>query len=110
MPGGGIKKHETPEQAAIREVEEEIGVRIEQLDYRLGVYSNTKEGKNDTIYCFVVELSQEPKYTKGIFNFEISDIILASLEALPDRTSLATKTRVFEYKNNDISENIRPWS
>ena len=32
MPGGGIKKYETPEQAAIRELKEEVNIEIEQLD------------------------------------------------------------------------------
>ena len=32
MPGGGIKKHETPEQAAVREIKEELGIEIESSE------------------------------------------------------------------------------
>ncbi len=110
MPGGGIKKHETPEKAAHREVKEEIGLSIEQLDYKLGVYSNTKEGKNDTIYCFVVELTQKPILKKKKFNLEIADVIWSSLLDFPHQTSRATKQRVVEHLNKDIQADIRPWS
>lgn len=109
MPGGGIKKHETPEQAAIREVKEEIGLEIEQLDYRLGTYSNHKEGKNDTIHCFVVELDKKPQLKFKRLNLEISDVIWSSVKDFPKNTSMATKQRVSEYLNKDISSNPRPW-
>lgn len=109
MPGGGIKKHETPEQAAIREVKEETGINIEQLDYLLGVYSNNKEGKRDTVYCFVVEFEQKPRFNKGRFNFEISDLVFANFDNLPEKTSQSTQQRLAEYLSGERSSEIRPW-
>ena len=109
MPGGGIKKYETPEQAAIREVKEEIGLNIEQLDYKLGVYSNIREGKNDTIHCFVIELEQKPLLNKK-FNFEVSDVIWSVFDDVPSGTSNATKQRISEYLHQDIKLETRPWS
>lgn len=110
MPGGGIKKHETPEQAAIREIKEETGITIKQLDYLLGVYSNNKGGKNDTVYCFVVELKEKLEIPSKKLNIEISDISWIDTNNLPSSTSLATRTRIQEYAHKDIIQSIRPWS
>jgi len=110
MPGGGIKKHETPEQAAIREIQEEIGIDIPQLEYLLGAYSNIKEGKNDTVHCFVVELDEQIQIPHHKFNIEISDIKWCEFENLPEGTSGATRARIQEYLRKDISTVIRPWS
>ncbi len=109
MPGGGVHKHETFEQAAIREIKEEIGISIEQLDYLLGIYENKKEGKNDLIHCFVVELSEMINFSKNKFNFEISDIKWVQINELPTQTSRATRDRIKEYLSKDISQTIRPW-
>lgn len=96
MPGGGIKKYETPEQSAIREMKEELGIEINQLDYKLGTYTNNKEGKNDIVHCFVVELNKKLMMSKK-FNFEISDKIWFRIDALPEGTSKATVNRIKEY-------------
>lgn len=109
MPGGGIHKHETPEQAAVREIKEELGIEIQQLDYLLGQYSNTKEGKNDTVYCFIVELDSQIELSRKKLNFEISDMIWSSVSDFPQDTSRATKDRFNEYLNSEISKEIRPW-
>ena len=110
MPGGGIHKHETPEQAAIREIQEELGIKIDQLEYLLGVYSNNKEGKNDIVYCYVVELSEQIIFPKRRFNIEIADIVWSEFSNLPIGTSFATKTRIKEYVSKDITDTLRPWS
>ena len=109
MPGGGIKKYETPEQAAIREVKEELGFEIEQLEYLLGMYQNKREGKNDIIYCFVAYISSNKPILKHKFNFEIASIFISDIYNLPRGASKATCTRVREYLNGDISNNLRNW-
>lgn len=109
MPGGGIHRHETPEQAAIREIKEELGVNIIQLDYLLGVYQNKKEGKDDLVYCYVVEIPEMSNFSKNKFNFEIADIIWKSFDELPEGTSGATKQRIHEHIHSDISKEIRVW-
>lgn len=109
MPGGGVHKNETPEYAAVRELREEVGLDIKQLDYLLGEYSNTKGGKNDTVYCYVVHLDTIPSIKKK-FNFEISDFSWFDLNNLPKGTSQATRDRVYEYQTKDIQTSIRSWS
>jgi 8-oxo-dGTP pyrophosphatase MutT (NUDIX family) len=109
MPGGGIHKYETPEQAAVREIKEELGINNVQLDYMLGVYQNKNGGKNDLIYCYVVKLENFYTFQKNRFNFEIADIIWTYFDQLPAGTSEATKRRVQEYLGSQISKNIRMW-
>lgn len=109
MPGGGIKKNETPEQAAIREVKEELNFTIEQLEYLLGIYQNKKEGKNDIVYCFVAHIPQGISLQKYRFNFEIASIVVSNSDNLPQGTSSATRNRIKEYLAGDISNNIRNW-
>lgn len=108
MPGGGIKKHETPEQAAVREIGEELGFDIGQLDYKLGAYANTKEGKNDEVQCFVAVLNERPNMRKR-FNLEVSDIVWSPFDQLPEGTSAATRARLAEHLAADMSSEIRPW-
>lgn len=111
MPGGGIKKNETPEQAAIREVQEESGIIVKQLTYKLGVYSNTKGGKNDVVHCFVCEdIEDAQKNIQKKFNLEISDCVWCSLNSLPESCSVATRNRIEEFLLKNISNQIRPWN
>lgn len=51
LPGGGIRNDETPEAAARREAQEEVGVAPGKLTY-LGNYLTAKEYKRDTVQCF----------------------------------------------------------
>jgi 8-oxo-dGTP pyrophosphatase MutT (NUDIX family) len=50
-PGGGINRGETAEQAARREVKEELGLEVISLD-RLGEFTSTAEYKVDHVTCF----------------------------------------------------------
>lgn len=108
MPGGGIKKSETPEYAGIREVKEETGFEINQLDYLLGVYSNTTGGKNDTVYCYVILLEEKP-LVQNKFNIEIADLDWFDIDALPASISSSTKKRIQEYQNHEITNELRIW-
>lgn len=51
FPGGGIKKYETPQQAFIREIKEEVGLDINQVK-QIGEYTSTKEYKIDNVKVF----------------------------------------------------------
>ncbi|MBS3072513.1 NUDIX domain-containing protein [Candidatus Pacearchaeota archaeon] len=49
--GGGVERSETPEQAAIRELKEELGLRVDKLDLFLQTEFN-----NEKIYLFRLKI------------------------------------------------------
>ena len=51
LPGGGVRRGEGPEQAARREVLEEVGVTLQGLRL-LGRYTGTEYYDRDTVVCF----------------------------------------------------------
>ena len=50
LPGGGIEKGETLEEAILREAKEEFNCKIKSMKL-FGVYTNFYEGKNDHVIC-----------------------------------------------------------
>jgi len=56
LPGGGVQKNETQEQAVIREVEEEVGLKVSDLKF-LDELITTHQYKQDTVYCFSAEVA-----------------------------------------------------
>jgi 8-oxo-dGTP diphosphatase len=54
FPGGGIEAHETPLDAAVREVHEEVGISIEALAGTfMGTYANPVQDKTILLYVFL---------------------------------------------------------
>jgi len=51
LPGGGIRRHENPADAARREVAEEVGISVPKVD-PIGSYFSTRHYSRDTVYCF----------------------------------------------------------
>ena len=93
LPGGGVGRRETPEAAAVREVQEELGVRARDLA-AVATFQSGAEGKRDSIHLFraVVEgvLKPDP--------IELEEAAFFHLDALPERVSPATLRRIQEYK------------
>jgi 8-oxo-dGTP pyrophosphatase MutT (NUDIX family) len=59
LPGGGYAPgRETPEQAARREIREELGMALGDLD-ELGVYQTGAEGKLDTVRIFAARIPRD---------------------------------------------------
>lgn len=51
FPGGGCKFGENPEKSAQREVMEEVGIAVKQLQ-KFGVYTESILNKNAVVHCF----------------------------------------------------------
>jgi 8-oxo-dGTP pyrophosphatase MutT (NUDIX family) len=109
LPGGGVHAHESPEEAAVREIKEELDITIDQLDYLLGIYNNNRGGKQDVVHCFVKEFDSVCDIPDKKFNFEISDRAWFDFDALPTPISHATLLRIKEYKTQAVSKDIRSW-
>lgn len=89
LPGGGVGRREEPEDAARRELREEVGCRVERLDL-VGTYGSAAEGKRDTIFLYRSETPDEPR-PDGL---EVIEARFFALDALPPTTSPATLRRV----------------
>ncbi len=104
MPGGGVNRGETPEGAIRREAAEEVGAELGQLRL-MGVHTNFAEYKSDHVLVFVCH-----DFTlTGATDREIARFGLFDLEALPERTSPATRQRIEEYRTGSTTPNVGTW-
>lgn len=83
IPGGGINKNESLENAVIREVKEEVGVDITGLK-QLGSYFSEIEYKKDTIYLYTAKTNQTD-ITKN--QLEISEALWFDKDSIPQNRS-----------------------
>jgi 8-oxo-dGTP pyrophosphatase MutT (NUDIX family) len=87
LPGGGVHKNEAPENAAKREVMEEVGIPLEQLT-NYGHFLFTGEYKRETIWVFASEVKN--KYFL-LNSFEIKAIQWFDFDKLPTPQSAELK-------------------
>ena len=102
LPGGGVKRRESIEQAVRREVHEESGLDVTGPLRLLGTYSNLREGKSDHISVFVVA-HWRGEVTDG--DAEIADRAWFDPlpHALPPATSAGTRRRLDEWHKGDVA-------
>ena len=92
LPGGGIHRSESPEQAARREIREELGCEVDQL-VAVSTHYNGGEGKRDTIVLFRARATEKPRKA----SFEVAEVGVFAVDALPPTTSPATLRRISEH-------------
>ena len=92
MPGGGVNRGESLEQAVCREAQEEVGATLGEIAL-FGAYSNFREGKNDHVIVFLCREFTLTGQTDG----EIERFGFFPLDALPADTSPGTRRRIDEY-------------
>ncbi len=102
--GGGIHKGESVEEAVLREVMEEVGIKLTEAK-KVGEVFYEKEFKKDTIHVFVAETSET------ILDISSAEILTAewhSLNNIPNDTSPLFK-KFFELTQpamRERSENV----
>lgn len=92
LPGGGLKRGETIEAAARREVREEAGAELGEISL-MGVYSNLDSMKTDHNVLF---LCTDFALTGG-HDAEIAETQFFPLTALPEGTRAGHRRRIEEY-------------
>ena len=92
LPGGGIHRSEGPEQAARREIREELGCEVDQL-VQVSTHYSGGEGKRDTIFLFRARATEAPRKA----SFEVAEVGIFPIDALPSTTSPATLRRISEH-------------
>jgi 8-oxo-dGTP pyrophosphatase MutT (NUDIX family) len=92
LPGGGVEAGETLEQAARREMKEELEVELGPLCLE-GAFTNFYEGKSDHVVVF----SSSEFNLPGQANFEIAAWEFFAPEDLPEKTFTGHRRRIGEY-------------
>lgn len=102
LPGGGVNKGETPEEAAIREASEETGLRVRSIAGEIGTYTGSL-GDDDRVTFFYTgdfegSIAMRP-------NLEIMARSWFDLDNLPlDEISPGNLRRIEAYKNGVRNE------
>jgi 8-oxo-dGTP pyrophosphatase MutT (NUDIX family) len=65
FPGGAIGRREEPPEAARREALEEVGMRLDALQY-IGSYKSNRDYKRDTVYCYTSVVSAYDHRIDGV--------------------------------------------
>ncbi|MGC9396845.1 MAG: NUDIX domain-containing protein [Anaerolineae bacterium] len=94
LPGGGVKRGETLEQAIRREAAEEVGATLGEVRL-LGVYTNFYEYKSDHVVVFVCD----EVTVKGKHSNEIERYGFFAFDDLPPDTSPGSRKRIAEYRD-----------
>lgn len=93
LPGGGVERDETAQEAVIREVREEAGVALADAPALIGVYANHRFFRGDHVLLF-----HAARWTRCATDCagEIEAADWFALDALPEDASAATRRRLAE--------------
>ena len=105
LPGGGVRKGESFAAAALREVEEEVGLTGCTVERILGVYHSRREYKDDHIVLFVAR-APDGASVHVHDRQEIAETGWFALDALPADLSAATARRIAEYRAGTIGAGL----
>ncbi len=92
LPSGGVKKNESIESAAVRELAEEVGIQVSTNDLQLiDEFQSTSEFKTDLSTVYELHLAEEPAIT--IDNIEVTAFEFVSVSEIKTRklTSIANQ-------------------
>ena len=104
MPGGGLKRNESLEQAARREAKEETGADLNEIRL-IGIFTNYIQWKTDHTVVF---LCKDFTIT-GKSDAEIAEMRQFALSELPDDVYLSHRKLIEAYKQDEIKSNFGEW-
>ena len=99
MPGGGVERHETVEEALAKELREEGNLVITDRPTLLGVYLNRAVSRRDHVAFYRVTVEQRvPRQP----DWEIAESGFFALDGLPAATTPATLRRLQEISGDAL--------
>ncbi len=104
MPGGGLNRNESLEQAARREAKEETGADVGEINL-IGIFTNYLQWKTDHTVVF---LCKDFRIT-GKSDAEIAEMKLFSFNDLPKDLYSPHHKLIEQYKANEIKNNFGEW-
>lgn len=104
MPGGGLNRNESLEQAARREAKEETGADLGEVTL-LGIFTNDHDWKTDHTVVF---LCKDFRIT-GKSDAEIAEVKRFALSELPEYVYSSHRKLLDAYKSGDIKSNFGEW-
>jgi 8-oxo-dGTP pyrophosphatase MutT (NUDIX family) len=104
LPGGGVDRSETLEQAARREAREEVGAELGSVSF-LGVFSSFGEWKTDHTAVFLCEDFSLSGKSDG----EIAEVRVFPLSQLPEETYSPHFILLDAYRKGEKLPNFGEW-
>ena len=97
MPGGGVERHETVEEALAKELREEGNLEMTTRPQLFQLYFNRTASKRDHVVFYSVHVTQSAPRPP---DREIVECGFFALDALPAGTTKATRNRLLELRGD----------
>lgn len=104
MPGGGLNRNESLEQAARREAKEETGADLGEVNL-LGIFTSDKDWKTDHTVVFLCKDFQ----ITSKHDAEIAEMKFFSLNDFPKGMYSPHRKLIEKYKLGEIQSNFGEW-